>query len=148
MELELSFRILLEGPPPGVDVGLQEGHGNDYRTVQTQRSKTSNLTFTFTARAKQNSAGEPVFLGSFTQGPAHGRFVYLDIGTYAGQKNTPWSRRLKIPLRGISWAMVQKAAGSSQLLESVVQGTGKDGGPTCGTIKPFNGWKLARRNSK
>ena len=143
VERELTFRIILEAPPPGVDFGLQEGRGNDYQTVQTQRSKTSDLIFTFTARAKQNNSGEPVFLGAFTQGPADGRFIYLDIGTYAGQKETQWSRRLKIPLRGISWELVEQAGGSARLLEARVQGTGRDGGPTCGTIKPFNGWKLA-----
>jgi hypothetical protein len=148
VELEATLRIILEAPPAGVDFGLQEGHGNDYQTVQTQRSKTSDLTFTFTARAKQNTSGEPVFLGPFTQGPADKRFVYLDIGTYAGQQGTEWSRRLKIPLRGISWKMVEQASGPSRLLEARVQGTGRDGGPTCGTIKPFNGWKLAPRNSK
>src|SRR6476620_12209431 len=148
VELEPTLRIILEAPPAGVDFGLQEGRGNDYQTVQTQRSKTSDLTFTFTARAKQNTSGEPVFLGPFTQGPADGRFVYLDIGTYAGQKDTEWSRRLKIPLRGISWKMVEQASQSSRLLEARVQGTGRDGGPTCGTIKPFSVWKLARRNSK
>ena len=148
VELEPTLRIILEAPPAGVDFGLQEGHGNDYQTVQTQRSKTGDLTFTFTARAKQHANGEPVFLGPFTQGPADGRFVYLDIGTYAGQKDTEWSRRLKIPLRGISWKMVEQASQSSRVLEARVQGTGRDGGPTCGTIKPFNGWKLASRNSK
>jgi hypothetical protein len=145
VELKLTLRIILEAPPPGVDFGLQEGHGNDYQTVQRQRSKTSDLTFTFTARAKQNADGEPVFLGPFTQGPPHGRFVYLDIGTCAGQQETPWSRRLKIPLSGVSWKMVKQAAGSSGVLETHVRGTGRDGGPTCGTIKPFNGWKLASK---
>src|SRR6266705_4795042 len=43
----------------------------------------------------------PNFAGPFVQGPAGERFVYIDIGTYAGQTNTPWSRRLKIPLSGI-----------------------------------------------
>jgi len=148
VEHELTLRIVLEGPPPGVDFGLQEGHGKDYQTVQTQRSKTSDLTFTFTVRAKQNSSGEPVFLGPFTQGPPPERFVYLDIGTYARQKDTPWSRRLKIPLRGISWEMVEQASGSSRVLETRVRGTGRDGGPTCGTIKPFNGWTIARRAAK
>jgi hypothetical protein len=145
VEVEVSFRIILEGPPPGVDFGVQEGHGNDYRTVQTQRSKTGDLSFTFSTRAKQNSAGEPVFLGPFTQGPSAGRFVYLDIGTYAGQQDTPWARRLKIPFRGIDWKTVQQASGSSRVLETHVRGTGRDGGPTCGTIKPFAGWKLATR---
>jgi len=148
VERELTLRIVLEAPPPGVDFSLQEGRGNDYKTVQTQRSKTGDLTFTFTARAKQTTGGEPVFLGPFTQGPSHGRFVYLDIGTYAGQKETPWSRRLKIPLRGIDWKMVEEASGPASVLETHVHGTGRDGGPTCGTIKPFNGWTLARRAGK
>lgn len=148
VEREITFRIILEGPPPGVDFGLQEGHGNDYQTVQKQRSKTADLTFAFTARAKQKATGEPVFLGPFTQGPPHGRFIYLDIGTYAGQTDTPWSRRLKIPLRGIAWKMVEQASGSSRVLETRVHGTARDGGPTCGTIKPFNGWKLAPRAGK
>ena len=140
VEHELTLRIILEAPPPGVDFGLQEGHGNDYKTVQTQRSKTSDLTFTFTVRAKQNVAGEPNFLGPFSQGPTHGRFVYIDIGTYAGQIGTPWSRRLKIPLTGITWEIVKKASASGRVLETRVPGTGRDGGPNCATVKPFAGW--------
>lgn len=145
VEHELTLRIILEAPPPGIDFGLQEGSGNDYKTVQTQRSKTSNLTFTFTVRAKQNTNGEPNFLGPFTQGPVQSRFVYIDIGTYAGQTGTHWARRLKVPLSGITWDVVKKAANSSHALETRVPGTGRDGGPSCATVKPFAGWKLARR---
>ena len=145
MERELMLRIVLEAPPPGVDFGLQQGHGNDYDIVQKQRSRTGDLTFTFTVRAKENSDGAANFLGPFTQGPPHGRFVYLDIGTYAGQTDTPWSRRLKVPLSGISWKMVEDAMKSATVLETRVPGTGRDGGPNCATVKPFSGWNLARR---
>ncbi|MDP4263249.1 MAG: DUF5990 family protein [Bacteroidota bacterium] len=31
------------------------------------------------------------------------------------------------------------------MLETNVAGTDKDGGPNCGTVKPFDGWKLATR---
>ena len=147
VELELTLRIILEAPPPGVDFGLQQGNGNDYQTVQKQRSKSGDLTFTFTVRAKQNADGAPNFLGPFTQGPAQGRFVYLDIGAYAGQTDTQWSRRLKIPLSGISWKTVKEAADSSRVLETRVPGTGRDGGPNCATVKPFSGWSLARGRS-
>jgi Family of unknown function (DUF5990) len=143
MEKELTFRIVLESPPPGVDFGLQKGQGNDYETVQTQRSKTGDLRFEFTARVKEGKTGEPVFLGPFTQGPAHERFVYLDIGTYAGQHGTPWSRRLKVPLRGIAWQMIEQASSGGKALETHVPGTGRDGGPTCATVKPFAGWRVA-----
>ncbi|HYJ85907.1 MAG TPA: DUF5990 family protein [Pyrinomonadaceae bacterium] len=68
-------------------------------------------------------------------------FVYIDIGTYAGQKETGWSRRLKVPLRGITWDMIDGAMAAGQL-ETRVPGTGKDGSPSCATVKPFPGWKL------
>lgn len=143
MERELTLRIILEAPPAGVDFGLQEGRGNDFKTVQTQRSKSGDLTFTFTVRAKQDTNRAPTFLGPLTQGPPHERFVYIDVGTFAGQTDTPWSRRLKIPLRGITWEIVEQALASSQILETRVPGTGRDGGPSCATVKPFKGWTLS-----
>ena len=139
MEQELTFRIILEKPPAGVDFGLQQGRGSNYEVVQKQRSKTGDLHFEFTARVKNGKDG-PTLLGPFVQGPPNERFVYLGIGTFAGQTDTPWSRRLKIPLRGITWDVIKQA--SAQVLETRVRGTGKDGSPTCGTIKPFAGWKV------
>jgi Family of unknown function (DUF5990) len=143
MERELTLRIVLEKPPAGVDFGVQKGHGNEYETVQTQRAKNRDLLFEFVVQVKEGKDAQPNFLGPFAQGPANGRFVYLDIGTYAGQSDTSWSRRLKIPLTGISWQMIEKAVRSSTVIEARVPGTGGDGGPTCGTVKRFDGWKLA-----
>jgi hypothetical protein len=142
MERELKLQIVLEQPPAGVDFGLQEGSRNNYQTVQTQRSRTSDLKFEFSVRVREGNDGTPNFLGPFVQGPPGQRFVYIDIGTYAGQKNTEWSRRLKIPLRDISWKMIEQAQSSSSLIQTRVPGTGRDGGPTCGTVKPFAGWTV------
>jgi hypothetical protein len=136
MEHELNLLIILEDPPPGVDFGLQKGSGDPYETVQTQRSSTGDLRFELSVRVREGKDGLPNFLGPFTQGPAQQRFVYIDIGTYAGQTNTVWSRRLKIPLRGITWELIKKG----KTLETRVPGTGKDGGPNCATVKPFAGW--------
>ncbi|MGH9904980.1 MAG: DUF5990 family protein [Pyrinomonadaceae bacterium] len=141
MERELTIRIVVENPPAGVDFGLQKGRGNDYETIQKQRS-TEDFHFEFTVRVKQGKDATPTFLGLFTQGPPHQRFVYLDIGTYAGQVDTQWSRRLKIPLTGITWQMADKATNSSSALETRIQGTGKDGGPSCGSVKLLD-WKLS-----
>jgi len=141
MERELSLRIVLEQPPAGVDFGLQKGHGNNYETVQTVRSKTADLNFEFTVRVAQGKDRLPNFLGPFVQGPPRERFVYLDIGTYAGQTGSLWSRRLKVPLRNITWDMIKQASDSAKVLEARVPGTGKDGGPSCATVKPFAGWK-------
>ena len=144
MDQELNFRIVLEQPPTGVDFGLQKGGGGDYEVVQKQRSTSGDLHFEFSARVKEGKDGSPVFLGPFVQGPPHERFVYLDIGTYAGQTDTPWSRRLKIPLRGLTWDAINKALRGSKTFESRVPGTGRDGSPSCATVKPFSGWKPSR----
>jgi hypothetical protein len=140
MARELTLRIILEQPPPGVDFGLQKGAGSIYETVQKQRSQGDDLTFEFQPTVKQGVSDSMAALtGPFVQGPRRQRFVYLDIGTCAGQAGSPWSRRLKIPLDGIPPKF--RAAGG--VLEARVAGTGRDGGPNCATVKDFDGWKPA-----
>lgn len=145
MTRELTFRILLQKPPAGVDFGLQKGRGSAYETVQKQRSAGGDLRFEFVVQAKSvlNDTA-PNLLGPFVQGPPDARFVYLDIGGAAGQFNTQWRRRLKIPLNGIPWETIKRLSEDSPaIFETHIPGTGKDGGPTCGTVKPFSGWKPA-----
>src|SRR5688500_18497282 len=113
MERDIAMRIILEKPLAGVDFGVQKGRGNDYETIQKQRSNGKDLSFEFTVRVKPgNKDGSPNFLGPIVQGPTGERFVYIDIGTYAGQTGTGWSRRLKIPLRGITWEMIDQLSDS------------------------------------
>ncbi len=71
--------------------------------------------------------------------------MYIDIGTYAGQTGTCWSRRLKIPLRGITLEMIEDVTAEESFLETRVAGSGKDGSPSCATPKPFAGWNVATR---
>ncbi len=134
---ELMLKVVLENAPAGVDFGLQKGSGSKYETVQKQRSGNGDLTFEFSVTMKPG----PDFSGPFVQGKAGERFVYLDIGTCAGQFDSPWTRRLKIPLRDIP--------GTATQLETRVPGTAKDGGPNCATVKPFAGWRaIAPRPGK
>jgi hypothetical protein len=124
----VTLRIILQKPPAGADFGVQKGHGSAYETIQTQRSKGNDLKFEISVAAKISRKGAaPDFGGPFVQGPRGARFLYLDIGTYAGQSNTCWSRRLKIPLIGITWKMIS----SRKTLVAEVPGTGNDGGPSC-----------------
>ena len=149
MEREINLRIVLESPPAGVDYALQKGRGSDYETVQIQRSQGRDLHFEFTVRAKAADKGAaPNFLGPFLQGPTGERFVYIDVGTYAGQTGTGWSRRLKSPLRGITWQMIEGLTDAEWVLETHVAGAGKDGSPSCATPKPFLGWKLSRASRR
>ncbi|WP_080054952.1 DUF5990 family protein [Spirosoma aerolatum] len=141
---ELQLRIVLVNPPAGIDFGLQQGSGHTYETIQTQRSTTQDLVFSFTVRVKGDAVTDPAptLLGHFVQGPPSSRFVYLDIGTAAGQADSVWSRRLKIPLT-ITWPLIEQVSmHPKQLLETLVVGTNKDGTPTCGTVKPFAGWRV------
>ena len=145
MESEITLQIVLLKPTPGVDFGLQKGSGNNYEVIQKQRSDSKDLYFNFAVKVKGEKTKDksPKLSGSFVQGPTNGKFIYIDIGTYAGQTNTPWSRRLKVPLTGITWKDIdQLSADPSLMMGTSVPGTGKDGGPNCATIKPFNGWKI------
>jgi len=145
MEMEFTFQIRLEKPPPDIEFALQKGHGNGYEAVQKQRSGDTDLYFEFNARVKDSNS-EPDFLGPFVQGPKGGRFIYIDIGTYAGQANSRWSRRLKIPLNGINATMTRMLPDNpSMIFATTVPGTGKDGGPNCATVKPFAGWTIIKK---
>lgn len=96
MERDITLRIVLEAPPPGVDFGVQKGRGSAFETIQTQRSTGGDLSFEFSVPVKAASAASAAdFGGPIVQGPPGGRFVYIDIGTVAGQRDTAWSRRLK-----------------------------------------------------
>jgi hypothetical protein len=143
MESQISLQIILLKPTPTVDFGLQAGSGSNYETVQKQRSCSQDLVFRFTTKIKGDRQKDqaPKLWGPFVQGSSGDKFVYIDIGACAGQADSTWSRRLKIPLTGITWNDVDKLnATPNSILETSVPGTGRDGGPNCATIKPFNGW--------
>ena len=105
--MDISLRILLRRPTAGVDFGLQKGRGSNYEVVQKQRSIGKDLKFKFTAGVKTDKDGAPDFTGPFVQGPRGDRYFYIDIGAYAGQANTCWSRRLKVPLSCITWDLIK-----------------------------------------
>jgi len=145
MEFEITLQIILTRPTPDVLYALQKGSGNNYETVQKQMAASDDLSFKFTIKVKGDRSKDklPKFSGSYVQGTSDNKFVYIDIGTYAGQTNTIWSRRLKIPLTGITWEAIDSLTrNQNSIMETRVPGTGKDGGPNCATVKPFEGWNL------
>ena len=145
---ELSLRIVLLAPPAGVDFGLQEGKGNEYNPINKQRSKGKDPNFDCVVTVKDNrSDALPNFLGPLTQGPPTGRFIYVDVGRLAGQTDCRWERRIKVPLNDISWKMIRQVSADPNLvLEARLPGTAKDGGPSCATVHPIHGWKVARQS--
>ena len=145
MSNELTLRIILEKPTAAVDFGIQKGKGNNYETILKQRSVGKDLRFEFTITVKPGKDGLYDLFGTIVQGTAGDRFIYIDIGTYARQQDTPWSRRLKIPLKGITETMINHLLAHPKIImETNIAGRGNDNSPACGTAKPFNGWRLSK----
>lgn len=143
MSKNITLYIILEKPTQGVDIGLQKGSGSRYETVQIQQAQGGDLQFICPIVVKGEEPEAPRFSGEHAQGTKDEPFIYLDIGTTAGQLNTIWSRRLKIPLKTVTWAQIKACLSQPDtVLEARVAGVGKDGGPNCGTVKPFSGWHV------
>jgi hypothetical protein len=71
--------------------------------------------------------------------------MYIDIGKSAGQFDSCWQRRIKIPLDGITWDMIDSGVEKpKRLLKATILGTAKDGGPSCARVKPTDGWKVVK----
>jgi hypothetical protein len=149
MNADLPIRIILVDPPAGVDFGVQRGRGHEYETLQVQQRTRGDIVFDFSLTVNDSRKdGLPNFTGPFAQGPADGRFLYLDVGTYAGQKDTPWSRRIKIPLKDISWTLVKRVTAKSGLfLVAKIPGKGKDGSPSCATVRLLGDWGVAKETA-
>ena len=144
MNSEVPIRLVLIDPPSGVDFGIQRGRGAQYEAVLVQQRKRRDLRFDFSlAVADNRKGGQPNFQGVFAQGPPARRFIYVDVGTYAGQKNTSWARRMIVPLQGITWELIRKAVGKpGYRLSARIPGTGKDGGPNCATVQLLGAWEV------
>ncbi len=144
----VDFRIIVEKPVAGAVYGLQKGSGNSYETLQKQESGSGDLVFDIALPSKSTKEGRVVLYGPFSQGPPHERFLYLDVGSYAGQENAPLSGRLKVPLPDISDEF-SGAAADGRVFVAKISGTNeKTGRANTGTVKPVDGWKVeARQNT-
>jgi hypothetical protein len=144
-EFELPIRLVLVEPPAGVHFGIQRGRGNAFECVLVQQRSDGDIHFDFSLTvADTRKDGLPNFLGPFAQGPPAGRFIYVDVGTYAGQAGTPWARRIKVPLQGIDWPIIRKVLSTAgHRLAASIPGTGKDGTPSCATVRLIGDWHVA-----
>jgi Family of unknown function (DUF5990) len=131
----VSLRIIVENPP----VRFAVQRGKDELLEATSANK-KQLVFEFSVRARDDRPDGPNFLGPFAQGPAGGRFVYVNSGTSAGEIASQWTRRAKVPLGGITWSMIKKGS----VIEARIEGTARDGGPACATVPLLGGWKIAQ----
>jgi hypothetical protein len=144
---DIVVRIVLISPPVGVDYGIQRGKGSDYETLYLQRPTNPRAQIVFDVPITvTETEGGLNFSGPFVQGKTGDRFLYVDIGKYAGQRNTTWARRMKVPLGNITLALVEQASKSGKAIETRIPGTAKDGSPTAAsTAKIQSAWALVAR---
>ncbi len=137
MKQLLRLRIVVTEPVPGVHFALQRGKSE----LVAPTSREPELIFDFTVHAEL--LNDPLRLtGEFTQGPPAARFIYINSGSYAGQPGTIWSRRAKVPISGIKAQMATDAIASNCVLQAVVCGVAKDGGPFCASIPLLKDWMV------
>jgi hypothetical protein len=141
--VSLALRIIVVDPPPNILWALQVG--SDERVMPS--SKTQNrISFDFAVEVVASSSkGAFRLRGPAVQGRPGERFVYLRIGTYAGQTGTDVARRAKISLEGISAGLLDavksKPAG---VLEVRFAGTDSKGCAACATVPLLgSGWYVA-----
>lgn len=143
-QIEIPLRVKLVRPPGGVRFCVQGKKAVDLE--QQQLSAGEDLSFDFTIRVAPGESEPPRFLGPFTHGPPSGRFVYLCVGTLAGQTVSCWTRRVKVPLSGITRELIDQVRHTpNSSLEGRVWGTAKDGSPVCASVKLMDsGWRLLK----
>jgi hypothetical protein len=140
MKFEIPLRIVVTNPLHGVSMQVQRGR--DELLLPTTISD-SALSFEFEMSADMRGEA-PSFPGKYAQGPKDACFVYVNSGTYAGQDGTCWGRRAKLSLMSITEKQIREVIAKPGLvLETTMPGTGRDGGPTCATVKGIE-WKVAR----
>jgi len=131
-QIEIRMRIVIENPVVGVCHSLQSG---DDIPLDPKSSRAGEpLAFDFPVRM----APGPKFLGDQVrrEGPVR-RFVYIRIGTYAGDLASPWSRRMKIDIHDLPQELLDRAVRGG-VIETVVNGTDRKGEPACATLRPID----------
>jgi len=129
-ETLLTLRLTFVDPVPGVRYSLQK----DDSPLDPVTADDAPLSFDVPIKL----AADGRLLGPFIrrEGPER-RFVYIRIGQSAGDHDSPWNRRAKIDVHDIS--MAKRTPGA--VLEVILPGRARDGGPACATVRPIQGWR-------
>ena len=130
----ITLRLTLADPVPGVRYSLQK----DDAPFEPVTAADAPLSFDVPVRLSADNR----FLGPFVrrEGPAR-RFVYIRIGTSAGDHASCWSRRAKIDINDIPTDLLAQAR-AGHTLQVVLPGRGKDGSPACATVRPIVAWRV------
>lgn len=134
-QTEIRMRLVVESPVPGVAHSLQDKKNHPLDSKSSAGGEP--LAFDFPIRIGPG----PKFYGEQvrSEGPER-RFVYIAVGTHAGDAKSAWNRRMKIDIHDIAQDLLDGAV-AGRRLTGTLNGTGKDGTPACATIRPV-AWRL------
>jgi hypothetical protein len=132
---EITLRLTIEDPISGAHYSLQNKKSEPVGAVI---AGSAPLSFDVHVRI----APGPRFLGEFvrSEGPTR-RFVYIAIGSLAGDLAPSWNRRAKIDIHDLPPRLLDEAL-AGQVLEARLPGRAKDGGPACATVAPIGSWRV------
>ena len=139
MKHQLPVRIRVLRPLAGVAMMVQRGKDEFLApSSKTEAELVFDLELTV-----DTTETRPNFLGKYAQGPKDARFVYVNSGTYADQHSI-WGRRAKISLMNITGDQIQTVVSKAgMILQTEFEGVGRDGGPTCASVKGIE-WKVVK----
>ncbi|HEX3100148.1 MAG TPA: DUF5990 family protein [Pyrinomonadaceae bacterium] len=141
MKQEIPIRITVLRPLAGVSMKVQRGKDELLPPIAVEENA---IAFEFEITVDL-SAATPNFLGKYAQGPKDQRFIYVNSGSYAGQPGTCWNRRAKISLMSVTREQIEAlVAKPGTILEAKFEGIGRDGGPTCASVKGVE-WKVVSK---
>jgi fermentation-respiration switch protein FrsA (DUF1100 family) len=144
----VRVRLICEGLPANQFEGF-DGRQRILVTLQTKDGFVTGtphgdeaLAWTTEITAKPGADGTPDFAGPAVHGKRGERFFYLSwSGERAGRREM--FRRLKLHLRDLTPAQIDRARKFGGILEGRVHAVAKDGGPACASVPLLGGWKLS-----
>ena len=143
MEGALPFRLVVEHPLPEVRLRIQRGHDE---LLAPSHEDAEATVFEFTLRVVTGREGTLVLRGPEVQGGQSDRFVYVNWGVRAGDKESRWDRRANVSLRDLTSSVLQELLQTpGAVIEARIEGTGDDGGPACASVEMLGGgWRVVR----
>ena len=130
MAATVTLRLIIDDPVPGVRYSLQK----DDLPFEPRTAGDGPMAFELPITLHSDGR----MTGPFVRREgAVRRFVYIRIGTSAGDHASEWNRRAKIDIHDIPKALLAPDA----RLEVHLPGRGKDGSPACATVRSVTGWR-------
>ena len=143
MEGALPFRLVVQHPLPDVKLRVQRGHDD---LLAPSHEDADATTFEFTLRVVTARDGLSALRGPEVQGGQSDRFVYVNWGVRAGDKESRWDRRAKVSLRDLTSSVLDELLQvPGAVIEGRIEGIGDDGGPASASVPLLGGgWRVVQ----